>query len=174
MISLSSSSKVLMTTSSAVISKKMSSLLQLPEVNHQLEGPQVVCLQVAWPDMECLSLVRSLCKDTDSHSKCKDTDSHSRCKVTDSHSKCKDTDSHSKCKDNNLCMDTVPHKACHKLWPLANLVNNLSMDTELQDRYLLRTHTVSLHNEIAEAERKKKRKKQGFKKSESSSFYLDL
>jgi len=145
-----------MTTSSAVISRKMSSLLQLQEVNHQLEGPQVVCLQVAWPVMECLSLVRSLCK------------------VTDSHSKCKDTDSHSKCKDNNLCMDTVPHKACHKLWPLANLVNNLSMDTELQDRHLLRTHTVSLHNEIAEAERKKKRKKQGFKKSESSSFYLDL
>jgi hypothetical protein len=71
-------------------------------------------------------------------------------------------------------MDTVPHKACHKLWPLANLVNNLSMDTELQDRHLPRTHTVSLHNEIAEAERKKKRKKQGFKKSESSSFYLDL
>ena len=136
-----------MTTSSAVISRKMSSLLQLQEVNHQLEGPQVVCLQVAWPVMECLSLVRSLCKVTDSHSKCK---------------------------DNNLCMDTVPHKACHKLWPLANLVNNLSMDTELQDRHLLRTHTVSLHNEIAEAERKKKRKKQGFKKSESSSFYLDL
>merc|ERR1719242_340740 len=135
-----------MTTSSAVISRKMSSLLQLQEVNHQLEGLQVVCLQVAWPVMECLSLVRSLCK------------------VTDNHSKCKDTDSHSKCKDNNLCMDTVPHKACHKLWPLANLVNNLSMDTELQDRHLLRTHTVSLHNEIAEAERKKKRKKQGFKK----------
>ena len=164
MTSLSSSSKVLMTTSSAVIFRKMSWLLQLPEVNHQLEVcPQEVCHQVAWPDMECLSLVHSLCKDTDSHSRCK---ASNRCMDTDS--------SHSKCKDNNLCMDTVPHKACHKLWLLANQVNNLSMDTELQDRHHLRTHTVSLHNEIAEAERKKKRKKQGFKKSESSSFYLDL
>ena len=172
MTSLSSSSKVLMTTSSAVISRKMSSLLQLLEVNHQLEGLQVVCLLVAWPDMEHLSLVRSLCKVTDNHSRCKDTGSHSRCKASNL---CMDTDnSLSKCKDNNLCMDTVPHKACHKLWLLANQVNNLSMDTELQDRHLLRTHTVSLHNEIAEAERKKKRKKQGFKKSESSSFYLDL
>ena len=120
----------------------------------------MVCPQVAWPDMECLS---SLCKDTDSHSRCK---ASNRCMDTDS--------SHSKCKDNNLCMDTVPLKACHKLWLPASLVNNRSMDTELQDRHLPRTHTVSLHNEIAEAERKKKRKKQGFKKSESSSFYLDL
>ena len=113
--------------------------------------------------MECLSLVRSLCKDTDSHSRCK---ASNRCMDTDS--------SHSKCKDNNLCMDMALLKECHKLWPLANLANNHSMDTELQDRHLPRTHTVSLHNEIAEAERKKKRKKQGFKKSESSSFYLDL
>ena len=165
MTSLSSSSKVLMTTSSAVISRKMSSLLRLLEANHQLEvnhqlGACLVWILVAWLDMECLN---SLCKDTDSPSRCKASNL------------CMDTDSsHSKCKDNNLCMDTVPHKVCHKLWPLASLVNNLSMDMELQDRHLPRTHTVSLHNEIAEAERKKKRKKQGFKKSESSSFYLDL
>ena len=136
-----------MTTSSVETSKRMiSSRKQLVD-SHLQVGLQEACHQAVCLGMVCNQVCNQVCSLA-----CSQVCSHSM-----------DTDNpNSRCQDNNQCMDMVLLKVCHKLWPLVNLS---SMDTELQDRHLLRTHTASHQSEIPEAERKKKRKKQGFKKS---------
>ena len=144
-----------MTTSSVETSKRMiSSRKQLVDSHLQVEL-QEACHQAVCLDMVCSQVCNQVCNQVCSQA-CSQV-----CSQVCSHNM--DTDNpNSRCQDNNQCMDMVLLKVCHKLWPLVNLS---SMDTELQDRHLLRTHTASHQSEIPEAERKKKRKKQGFKKS---------
>ena len=140
-----------MTTSSAETSKRMTSSPKQLVDNHPQVELQEACHQVVCLDMVCSQVCSQVCSPV-CNQVCSQVCSHNM-----------DTDNHSsRCQDNSQCMDMVLHKVCHRLWPLVNLS---SMDTELQDRHLHRTHTANHQSEIPEVERKKKRKKQGFKKS---------